>query len=69
MVFGHVERRNRDYVGKRMWSLELPDKSHRRRSRMRLIDILKEALRMIVLSRENAENEDKRKQISIYGNF
>ena len=40
--YGHVMRRNQDYVGRKMMEMELPGKMKRGRPKRRFLDVVKE---------------------------
>ena len=40
--YGHVMRRDQEYVGRRMMEMELPEKRRRGRPKKRFLDVVKE---------------------------
>ena len=45
--YGHVQRRNAEYIGKKMLCLELPDKRRRGRPKTRFLDVVREDMRVV----------------------
>ena len=56
--FGHVQRRDSDYIGRRMMRLELPGRKPRRRPKRRFMDAVKEDMQSVGVREEDAEEED-----------
>ena len=52
--FGHVHRREREYIGKRMLSLELPGRRPRGRPKRRYMDVVREDMKVAGLREEKA---------------
>ena len=50
---GHVERRNAEYIDKRMLRLELAGKRRRRRPKKRFMDVVREDVRVVGASEKN----------------
>ena len=48
--YGHVQRRNAEYIGKRMLCLELPGKRRRGRPKTRFMDVVREDMRVVGVS-------------------
>ena len=42
MWYGHVMRRDQEYVGRKMMEMELPEKRRRERPKRRFLDVMKE---------------------------
>ena len=51
--FGHVQRRDREYVGRRMMRLEMPDRRPRGRPK-RFMDVIKENTKLVGVREEDA---------------
>ncbi|KAK2899617.1 hypothetical protein Q8A73_012746 [Channa argus] len=54
--FGHVQRRNCEYIGRRMLRLELPGRRSRGRSKRRFMDVVREDMKLVGVSEEDAED-------------
>ncbi|KAK2896145.1 hypothetical protein Q8A73_015633 [Channa argus] len=54
--FGHVQRRNCDYIGRRMLRLELPGRRSRGRPKRRFMDVVREDMKLVGVSEEDAED-------------
>ena len=54
--FGHVQRREREYIGRRMLSLELPARRPRGRPRRRFMDVVKEDMKVVGAREQDAED-------------
>ncbi|KAM8853652.1 putative transposon-derived protein F52C9.6 [Synchiropus picturatus] len=54
--FGHVQRRESQYIGRRMLRLELPGRRWRGRPKMRFMEVVKEDMRFVGLREEEAED-------------
>ena len=52
--YGHVQRPNAEYIGKRMLCLELPGKRRRRRPKTRFMDVVREDMRVVGVSDRDA---------------
>ena len=50
--YGHVMRRDREYVGKKMIEIELPGKRKRGRLKRRFLDVVKEDMGKLVRRRQ-----------------
>jgi hypothetical protein len=60
--FGHVQRRDREYIGKRMLNLELPGKLAIGRPNRRFMDVIKEDIKVLGVRGEEAEDKVMRRQ-------
>ncbi|XP_016321114.1 uncharacterized protein LOC107672441 isoform X3 [Sinocyclocheilus anshuiensis] len=58
--FGHVQRRESEYIGKRMLRLELPGRRPRGRPKRRFMDVVKEDMKVVGLREEDAEGDRAR---------
>ncbi|KAK2891434.1 hypothetical protein Q8A73_017099 [Channa argus] len=54
--FGHVQRRNCEYIGRRMLRLELPGRRSRGRPKRRFMDVVREDMKLVGVSEEDAED-------------
>ncbi|KAK2880212.1 hypothetical protein Q8A73_022910 [Channa argus] len=54
--FGHVQRRNCEYIGRRMLRLELPGRRSRGRPKRRFMDVVREDMKLFGVSVEDAED-------------
>lgn len=54
--FGYIERRDSDYVAKRMLRLELQGKSPRGRPKRSFIDVVKKVMRVVGVSDKDTED-------------
>ena len=45
--YGHVMKRDQEYVGRKMMEMELPGKRKRKRSKRRFLDVVKEDMREV----------------------
>ena len=54
--YGHVMRRNQEYVGRKMIKVELPEKRKRGRSKRRFLDVVKDDMREVGAKETNVEN-------------
>ena len=55
--YGHMKRRNTEYIGKRMLCLELSGKRRRGRLKMRFMDVLREDMQVVGVSDEQEKLE------------
>ena len=53
MWYGHVQRQNEGYIGKRMLCLELPDKRRIGKPKTRFIDVVRGDMRVVGVSERN----------------
>ena len=53
MWYGHVQRRNAEYIGKRILCSELPEKRRRGRPKTRFIDVVRRDMRVVGVSDRN----------------
>ena len=56
--YGHVMRRDDDYIGRRMIDMELPGKRKRGRPKRRYMDMVNEDMRALGLTRDDAGNRE-----------
>ena len=61
--YGHVMRRDQEYVGRKMMEMELPGKRRRGRPKRRFLDVVKEDMGKLVrrrqmLRQKDVENDD-----------
>lgn len=61
--FGHVQRRDNDYIGRRMLSFELPGRRPRGRPRRRFMDVVKEDMKVVGAREEDAEDRVRWRQL------
>ncbi|KAK2875054.1 hypothetical protein Q8A73_024333, partial [Channa argus] len=54
--FGHVQRRNCEYIGRRMLRLELPGRRSRGRPKRRFMDVVREDMKLVGVREEDAED-------------
>ncbi|KAK3537842.1 hypothetical protein QTP70_019862 [Hemibagrus guttatus] len=57
--FGHVQRRESEYIGRRMLDMELPGRRQRGRPKKRYMDGINEDMNLVGASVEDAEDRDK----------
>ncbi|KAK3525918.1 hypothetical protein QTP70_010973 [Hemibagrus guttatus] len=57
--FGHVQRRESEYIGRRMLDMELPGRRQRGRPKRRYMDGIKEDMKLVGASVEDAEDRDR----------
>ncbi|KAK3534572.1 hypothetical protein QTP86_016661 [Hemibagrus guttatus] len=56
--FGHVQRRESEYIGRRMLDMELPGRRQRGRPKRRYMDVINEDMKLVGASVEDAEDRD-----------
>ena len=61
--YGHVRRREVGYVGRRMLEMELPGKRRKGRPKRRYMDAVKEDMRAVGVTEEDAEDRGRWKQM------
>ena len=54
--YGHVMRRDQEYVGRRVVEMELPGKTERGRPRRRFLDVLKEYMGKVGVREKDIKN-------------
>ena len=54
--YGHVMRRDQEYVGRKMMEMELPRKRRRRRPKRRFLDVVKEDMKEVGVKEMDIEN-------------
>ncbi|KAK3557178.1 hypothetical protein QTP70_024694 [Hemibagrus guttatus] len=57
--FGHVQRRESEYIGRRMLDMELPGRRQRGRPKRRYMDRINEDMKLVGASVEDAEDRDR----------
>ncbi|KAK3510965.1 hypothetical protein QTP70_027797 [Hemibagrus guttatus] len=57
--FGHVQRREREYIGRIMLDMELPGRRQRGRPKRRYMDGINEEMKLVGASVEDAEDRDR----------
>ena len=55
--YGHVMRKDQEYVGRKMMEMELPEKRKRERPKRRFLDVVKEDMRKLVRRRRTLKTE------------
>ncbi|KAK3539065.1 hypothetical protein QTP86_023506 [Hemibagrus guttatus] len=58
--FGHVQRRESEYIGRRMLDMELPGRRQRGRPKRRYMDGINEDMKLVGASVEDAEDRNRR---------
>ena len=61
--YGHVMRRDQEYVGRKMIEMELPGKRKRKRPKRRSLDVVKEDMGEVGAKEMNVENRTVWRQI------
>ncbi|MCI4382159.1 hypothetical protein PGIGA_G00260580 [Pangasianodon gigas] len=56
--FGHVQRRESEYIGRRMLDMELPGRRQRGRPKRRYMEVINEDMKLVGASVEDAEDRD-----------
>ena len=54
--YGHVMRRDQDYIGRKMMEIELPGKRKRGRPKRRFLDVVKEDMREVGVKKTDFED-------------
>ncbi|MCJ8736039.1 hypothetical protein PDJAM_G00254220 [Pangasius djambal] len=57
--FGHVQRRESEYIGRRMLDMELPGRRRRGRPKRRYMEAINEDMKLVGASVEDAEDRDR----------
>ncbi|KAK3536535.1 hypothetical protein QTP86_013862 [Hemibagrus guttatus] len=57
--FGHVQKRDSEYIGRRMLDMELPGRRQRGRPKRRYMDGINEDMKLVGASVEDAEDRDR----------
>ncbi|KAI5609084.1 hypothetical protein C0J50_6086, partial [Silurus asotus] len=65
--FGHVQRRDTEYIGRRMLRLELPGSRKRGRPRRRFIDVVKEDMQVVGVTEAYVEDRGLWRQMICCG--
>ncbi|KAK3532766.1 hypothetical protein QTP86_028145 [Hemibagrus guttatus] len=66
--FGHVQRRESEYIGRRMLDMELPGRRQRGRPKRRYMDGINEDMNLVGASVEDAEDRDRWREMIRCGN-
>ncbi|KAK3544908.1 hypothetical protein QTP86_029243 [Hemibagrus guttatus] len=64
--FGHVQRRQSEYIGRRMLDMELPGRRQRGRPKRRYMDGINEDMKLVGASVEDAEDGDRWREMICY---
>ncbi|KAK3515358.1 hypothetical protein QTP70_018753 [Hemibagrus guttatus] len=64
--FGHVQRRESEYIGRRMLDMELPGRRQRGRPKRRYMDGINEDMKLVGASVEDAEDRDRWREMIRY---
>ena len=67
--YGHVMRRDQEYVGRRVMELELPEKRKRGRLKRKFLDVMKEDIREVGAREKDIENRTLWRKIIRCGNL
>ncbi|KAF3701774.1 hypothetical protein EXN66_Car017462 [Channa argus] len=65
--FGHVQRRNCEYIGRRMVRLELPGSRSRERTKRTFTDVVREDMKLVGVREEDAEDRVRWRHMSHCG--
>ena len=65
--YGHVMRRDQEYVGRKMIEMELPGKRKRGRPKRRFLDVVKEDMGEVGARETDVENRTVWRKIIRYG--
>ncbi|KAK3512226.1 hypothetical protein QTP70_001101 [Hemibagrus guttatus] len=57
--FGHVQRRESEYIGRRMLDMKLPGRRQRGRPKRRYMDVINEDMKLVGARVEDAEDRDR----------
>ncbi|MCJ8733973.1 hypothetical protein PDJAM_G00230070 [Pangasius djambal] len=57
--FGHVQRREGEYIGRRMLDMELPGRRRRGRPKRRYMDVINKDMKLVGASVEDGEDRDR----------
>lgn len=61
--FGHVQRRDSEYIGRKMLKMELPGRRHRGRPKRRYMDAIKEDMKLVGGSEKDIEDRVRWRQM------
>ncbi|KAK3553456.1 hypothetical protein QTP70_003499 [Hemibagrus guttatus] len=62
--FGNVQRRESEYIGRRMLDMELPGRRQRGRPKRRYMDVINEDMKLVGASVEDAEDRDRWREMN-----
>ena len=65
--FGHVQRRDSEYIGRRMLRMELPGRRSRGRPKRTFMDVVKEDMKLAGVREEEAEDRVRWRQMTRCG--
>ena len=54
--YGHIMRRDQEYVGRKVMEMELPEKRKRGRPKRRFLDVVKEDMRKVSAKETDVED-------------
>ena len=57
--FGHVQRRDVEYIGRRLMKMEVPGRRKRGRPKRRFRDVVKEDMQVVGVSEQDAEDRNR----------
>ncbi|XP_051788839.1 uncharacterized protein LOC127529415 [Erpetoichthys calabaricus] len=66
--FGHVQRRDAEYIGRRILRIELPGKRKRGRPKRRFMDVVREDMQVMGVTEQDAEDRKVWKKMIHCGN-
>ena len=61
--FGHVQRSDSEYIGRRMLSFELPGRRPRGRPKRRFMDVMREDMKVVSAREEDAKDSARWRQL------
>ena len=65
--YGHVMRRDQEYVGRKMMEMELPGKRRRGRPKRRFLDVVKEDMKEVGVKKMDIEDRKMWRMMIRYG--
>ena len=57
--FGHVQRRDAGYIGRKMLKMELPNKCKRERPKRKFMDTVREDMQVVGMTEEDTEDRKR----------